>query len=68
MQVSGVAQSARPVSCPMTNHVSPMPQQMTQMGHSVTTTTPVIQIPVQVNGTLTGTFMPSTGCNGGCVK
>lgn len=45
-----------------------MPQPVVPANHQALPTTPVIQIPVHVNGTLTGTLMPSTGCNNGCVK
>lgn len=46
----------------------PQPQQIPQMGYEVAPSAQVFQIPMQVNGTLTGTFVPATRCNGGCIK
>lgn len=67
--VAHMVQQSVQTPCAMAaNQQQMMQQPVVPVTHQAMPTTPVIQIPVQVNGTLTGTFMPATGCNGGCVK
>lgn len=56
--------------CALAEHNTQMlqAQQMPQMGYGMAPSAQTFQIPMQVNGTLTGTFVPTTGCNGGCLK
>ena len=67
--VAHMVQQSVQTPCAMATHQQHIAQQpVAPATHQPMATTPVIQIPVQVNGTLTGTFMPATGCNGGCAK
>ena len=70
VQQPKVEQVQQPVQkpCPMMGYTAQMPQQTPQMGYGTAPAAQMVQIPMQVNGTLTGTFVPSAGCNGGCVK
>ena len=75
MHMSGITSQMMPTMqqpaqkpCPMMGYTAQMPQQTPQMGYGTAPAAQMVQIPMQVNGTLTGTFVPSAGCNGGCVK
>ena len=76
MQMSGITpqmiatshtiQQSAQTPCPMIGQS--IPTQPVASSYETTSATPTFQIPMQVNGTLTGTFVPLGSCNGGCIK